>query len=104
MSRAHPPLWAYPNQQTRAWGGGLGWLMGKHGFACDNLLSVDIVTAGGTCLTASAPEIPTCSGASITSISFRRVNHPAARPDSASEPPRLAHRDRAAALTHGRSP
>src|SRR5229473_690120 len=37
-------------------GGGLGWLMGKHGFACDNVLSVDLVTADGQCLTASADE------------------------------------------------
>jgi FAD/FMN-containing dehydrogenase len=35
-------------------GGGLGWLMGKHGFACDNLLSADVVTADGTLVTASA--------------------------------------------------
>lgn len=31
-------------------GGGLGWLMGKHGTASDNLLSVDIVTAEGELL------------------------------------------------------
>jgi hypothetical protein len=37
-------------------GGGLGWLAGKHGLACDNLLSVDLVTADGTVLTASAAE------------------------------------------------
>src|SRR5258706_7694372 len=28
-------------------GGGLGWLMGKHGLTIDNLLSVDLVTADG---------------------------------------------------------
>jgi FAD/FMN-containing dehydrogenase len=37
-------------------GGGLGWLMGKHGLACDNLLSVDLVTADGTFLTASESQ------------------------------------------------
>lgn len=37
-------------------GGGLGWLMGKHGLACDNLLSVEIVTADGDLLTASETE------------------------------------------------
>src|ERR1700726_60437 len=37
-------------------GGGLGWLMGKHGLSCDNLLSADIITAEGRFLTASATE------------------------------------------------
>ena len=36
-------------------GGGLGYLMGKHGAACDNLLSLDVVTDGET-LTASAEQ------------------------------------------------
>lgn len=37
-------------------GGGQGWLMGLHGLTIDNLLSVDIVTADGRLLTASASE------------------------------------------------
>ena len=37
-------------------GGGLGWLMGKHGLAADNLLSADLVTAEGKLVTASARE------------------------------------------------
>jgi len=37
-------------------GGGLGWLMSKHGLACDNLVSIDLVTADGGLVTASARE------------------------------------------------
>jgi FAD/FMN-containing dehydrogenase len=37
-------------------GGGLGWLMRKHGLAADNLLSADVVTAEGECLRASERE------------------------------------------------
>jgi len=39
-------------------GGGLGWLMGKHGLTIDNLLAVDLVTATGDVLRASAGEHP----------------------------------------------
>jgi FAD/FMN-containing dehydrogenase len=37
-------------------GGGIGWLMRKHGPACDNLLAAEIVTAGGRVVRASADE------------------------------------------------
>jgi FAD/FMN-containing dehydrogenase len=39
-------------------GGGVGWLMGRCGLACDNTLSYDIVTAGGALIRASAAEHP----------------------------------------------
>jgi FAD/FMN-containing dehydrogenase len=39
-------------------GGGLGWLHGKHGLSCDNLLSADIVTADGQLLTANPERHP----------------------------------------------
>jgi FAD/FMN-containing dehydrogenase len=35
-------------------GGGLGWLMGKHGMAVDNLIAAEVVTASGAVLRASA--------------------------------------------------
>jgi FAD/FMN-containing dehydrogenase len=39
-------------------GGGVGWLMRKHGLTVDNLLAVDLVTADGTPLHATEDEHP----------------------------------------------
>jgi FAD/FMN-containing dehydrogenase len=39
-------------------GGGLGWMVRKHGCALDNLLSADVVTADGEFVTASLTENP----------------------------------------------
>ena len=39
-------------------GGGIGWLMRKHGATVDNLVSVDLVTADGAVLTASEDRNP----------------------------------------------
>ena len=39
-------------------GGGLGWLMGKHGLAVDNVISADVVTADGQFRQANEAEHP----------------------------------------------
>jgi hypothetical protein len=75
-ARAEPGLtWAEFDRETQAFGlattggvvsttgisgltlgGGIGWLSRAYGLSCDNLLSVDIVTADGQLRTASADE------------------------------------------------
>jgi FAD/FMN-containing dehydrogenase len=37
-------------------GGGLGWLMGKHGLSCDNVISADLVNAEGRHVTVSQTQ------------------------------------------------
>lgn len=41
-----------------ALGGGVGWLVRKHGLTCDNLLSCEVVTAKGEVVTADADSHP----------------------------------------------
>ena len=76
VARAEPGLtWGEYNQVTQAQGlastggvisttgiagltlgGGLGWLMGRHGLAIDNLVAAEVVTASGEVLPASESE------------------------------------------------
>ena len=39
-------------------GGGVGWLVRKHGLSCDNVISYELVTAEGEVVTASAGKNP----------------------------------------------
>jgi FAD/FMN-containing dehydrogenase len=43
-------------------GGGLGWMMGKHGLTADNLISADVVTAQGEFVKANESENEDFSG------------------------------------------
>ena len=61
-------------------GGGLGWLMGKHGLSIDNLISADVITADGQFRTVSLGENPDLFWAlrggggnfgAVTSLEFR---------------------------------
>ena len=45
-------------------GGGIGYLVRKHGLTIDNLLAAELVTADGQLLRADDQTIPTCSGRS----------------------------------------
>ena len=44
-------------------GGGIGWLMRKHGATVDNLLSADVVTPDGRRSRRASTSAPSCSGA-----------------------------------------
>ena len=68
-------------------GGGIGFLMRKHGLAVDNLLAAEVVTAEGSIVRASADEHPDLfwalrgGGGNFGVVtSFRFALHPSARP------------------------
>ena len=59
-------------------GGGLGWLMGKHGLALDNLISIELITAEGRRSGLARTRNPICSGAYAAEAAisaWRRVSN-----------------------------
>src|SRR3546814_1326160 len=49
---------SHPGDAELTLGGGVGWLMRKHGLTVDNLLAVDVVTAYGELLRESEDQHP----------------------------------------------
>jgi FAD/FMN-containing dehydrogenase len=57
-------------------GGGIGWLMGKHALALDNLLSIELVLANGSMVTASEDDNRTYSGRCAAAAAILGWPHP----------------------------
>ena len=72
-------------------GGGIGWLMRKHGLAVDNLLAADVVTAEGELLRASADARSSVPSAVTTSAATRlSIVRPCLRISQPMPPPRVS--------------
>ena len=78
-------------------GGGIGWLMRKHGLTVDNLLAVEVVTAEGSSCGRPRTSTPICSGRCEAAAATSAWS-----PRSSSPPPRRADRDGRAHLLGGR--
>ena len=63
-------------------GGGMGWMIPKHGLTIDALRAVDLVTADGTELRASAGEHPDTEYAHRRALDERRAGTPRQRQTS----------------------
>ncbi len=65
-------------------GGGLGWLGRAHGFACNSVTAVELVTADGEHVRTDATTRPSCSGRCAAATSARSASSP--RSSSSSTP------------------
>jgi FAD/FMN-containing dehydrogenase len=83
-------------------GGGFGYLTRCHGWTCDNLASMEVVTAGRRSCAPPRARTPTCSGPCVVAAAISASSPPSNTGSCLSAPRSSAARSRGGARTPGR--
>ena len=83
-------------------GGGFGYLTRRHGWTCDNVVSMDVVTAGGEVLHVSEQSTRICSGRCVAAAATSASSPPSSTGSFPSAPKSWEARSHGAATTPGK--